>query len=347
MSTTMPMTNDQAYGEDGTKPLVSIVVPTYNRRESLRRMLDSLRQQTYPMNRFEVVVVDDGSTDGTVDGLRNFGSPYSLHVLQQAHGGPARARNHGVASAHGTLIVFLDDDVEPSPELIDEHVAAHQGDADVVVIGPMLPPPPEWRSPPWLRWHERTLMDQYRAMEAGQWECTWRQFYTANVSIPRAGFMEAGGFDTTFLRSEDTDLADRLSRSGVRFVFNPRAGIQHYAEHSFEKWAHSAYQYGQYEVLMARDKGLAALEMSARDFHVRHPLTRWLTMTCVGRRGRPRCAGLVLKVVMQVTDRLGFDRPAMLAAGGVFSLKYWQGVCDELGGRRAWLDLLAGYRPNS
>src|SRR5690349_12686793 len=126
--------------ECGAAPRVSVVVPTFNRRASLHRLLMALSAQTYPTEQFEVIVVDDGSTDGTDQLLASLITPYALQVIRQANGGPAVARNRGVASAHGALIVFLDDDVEPVPELLAEHVAVHDAESDPVVIGPMSPP---------------------------------------------------------------------------------------------------------------------------------------------------------------------------------------------------------------
>jgi GT2 family glycosyltransferase len=216
-----------------------------------------------------------------------------------------------------------------------------------VVIGPMLPPPAEWHRPPWVRWHEGTLLEQYRAMENAEWACSWRQFYSANVSMRRACFTELGGFDTTFRRSEDTDLADRLARKGFRFLYSPKAGIEHYAEHGFEAWRASAYQYGQYEVIMARDKGLLTLDGNTEDFHYRHPLTRWVTVGCVGRPTLQRWASGAFEAVMRTAEYLGLDRPARLAASAIFSLMYWQGVCDELGGRAVFLPFLAAHRPSA
>src|ERR1700730_17365864 len=113
---------------------VSIVVPTYNRRASLARLLHALDQQTYPNSEFEVVVVDDGSADGTVEFVQQRHAEFALRVIEQAHAGPAAARNLGVQEALGALILFLDDDVVPAPTLIEEHVTTHEVEQDAVVI---------------------------------------------------------------------------------------------------------------------------------------------------------------------------------------------------------------------
>src|SRR5215470_9827202 len=116
---------------------VSIVVPTYNRRASLQRLLEALVHQTYARSDFEVIVVDDGSTDGTVEFARTTDFGYQVRVIEQEHSGPAAARNRGVTEAHGELIVFLDDDVVPVDGLLAQHVADHAPDPKLVVIGPM------------------------------------------------------------------------------------------------------------------------------------------------------------------------------------------------------------------
>ncbi|HEX3596477.1 MAG TPA: glycosyltransferase family A protein, partial [Polyangiaceae bacterium] len=104
---------------------LSVVMPTYNRKARLLRVLSALGRQTADTKHFEVVIVDDGSTDGTSDAVRATSHPFALRLLQQKNGGPARARNTGVDAASGKLILFLDDDVEPLPELVGEHLSSH------------------------------------------------------------------------------------------------------------------------------------------------------------------------------------------------------------------------------
>src|SRR4051794_3983148 len=104
------------------KPCVSVVVPTFNRRAGLERLLRALAIQTYPADLFEVVVVDDGSTDGTYAHLRRLVLPFTSRYYRQRNQGPAAARNLGVHHARGRLLVFLDDDVAPVRSLLAEYV---------------------------------------------------------------------------------------------------------------------------------------------------------------------------------------------------------------------------------
>jgi GT2 family glycosyltransferase len=315
------------------EPFVSVVIPTFNRRASLRRLLDALAEQTYAPASFEVVVVDDGSTDGTLEMLRGLVLRYALRIVEQPHRGPAAARNVGVERSQGTLVLFLDDDVVPLPDLIAAHVATHLADPDVVVIGPMSPAL-DWPRPAWVRWEEEKLQVQYRALMAGEYACTPRQFYTANASLLRARFLAAKGFDPSFKRAEDVELAYRLRDQGARFVFEPRADVVHYPSRSFESWCRTPYLYGCYDVIMHRDKGHETLSCAASEFHQRHPLNRLLARLCVGREILVRGAVLTMAAAASAAERLGTRRVAAVALSGVFNLLYWQGVCDELGSRR-------------
>ena len=317
----------------GAEPAVSVVVPTYNRREALARLLASLARQTLPPRDFEVVVVDDGSTDGTADWLRSRDFPYPLRVVAGAHQGPSAARNAGVDAASGARVLFVDDDVVPVPENLAEHVAtagAH-GVERTVVMGPLSPPPGVPR-PPWLRWVDATLARQYRSLATGEFVASPRQFYTANAAVPRALLQRVGGFDTRFLRDEDAGLAYRLEAAGARFAFALSADVYHFAEHSFATWRRTAYQYGRYEVVMERAKGLRALRVVTREFHRRHPLTRAVARIGVGRPALIRPVVTALGDLALVADRLHAERVAMLALSVISNLLYWQGVADELGG---------------
>jgi hypothetical protein len=145
---------------------VSVVVPTYNRVPQLAHVLSALADQTYSRDLYEIVVVSDGSTDGTDDYLRSIAGPY-LVVATQSNSGPAAARNHGVALASGSLVVFIDDDVVATPRLLERHVESHRSGGDgLVVIGPMLTPPDVELSA-WVRWEQTMLYRQYDAMLEG------------------------------------------------------------------------------------------------------------------------------------------------------------------------------------
>ena len=99
-------------------PTISVIIPTYNRKDSLLRALDSLGQQTFPMDRFVVVVVDDGSTDDTQT-IASQQFPFTLRYLQQKNKGATAARNYGATVSQSEILVFIDDDITISPQTLE------------------------------------------------------------------------------------------------------------------------------------------------------------------------------------------------------------------------------------
>lgn len=317
---------------------VSVVIPTYNRLGRLRRVLAGLERQTVPPGSFEVVVVSDGATDGTAEFLARYQGPLRLAPVLQANRGVAAARNSGFRRAGGELIIFIDDDVVPTPTLIAEHLQSHGETIErAVVLGPMLTPP-DAQLLPWVRWEQAMLAKQYEAMISGAWAPTARQFYTGNTSLARRHLVEAGGFDEQFRRAEDVELAYRLAERGLRFVFNPEAAGLHYAERSFRSWIEIPYAYGRNDVIFTRDKRQSwLLPQVCQEFHTRSPVIRLLVRLCLGRRRARSTALAGLKLTSRLAEGLRSERLVQMAFSGMFNLCYYQGVADELGGRERFL----------
>lgn len=314
---------------------LSVVIPTYNRLDRLKRVLAALECQTYSHTCFEVVVVSDGATDGTNEYLSTIETSLNLIPVVQPNKGAAAARNHGVERASGDIVLFLDDDVVPAPQLLAEHLRLHQlSDDGIVVLGPMLTPP-DFQMAPWVRWEQAMLEKQYACMRAERWQPTARQFYTGNTSLARQHIIDAGKFDETFRRAEDVELAYRLAERGVRFVFNPQAIGYHYAERSFWSWFNTPYVYGRNDVIFARDKGQTWLLSVMRDeFGYRHVLVKLLIQACLDRKVMSAFTISGLRLAAAIADRLGQEQLCLSAYSGIFNLRHYQGVADELGGRR-------------
>ncbi len=309
---------------------VSVVLPTYNRRDRLEKVLHALESQTYSRDGFEVVVVSDGATDDTNDFMRAYKSAMTVSFVEQRNQGVAVARNAGVGKARGDLILFVDDDVVPCAELIAEHVRSHVQD-DLAIMGPMLTPD-DFVMQPWVEYEQLMLMKQYTDIQQGRWTPTAKHFYTGNTSVARRHIVAAGGFDPAFRRAEDVELAFRLARHGVQFRFNPRAIGWHHAERSFGSWKEIAYAYGRNDVIFTRDKGEASvLPTVFRDFHLRHPMIRGLATLCVGR------SALASPALAAFTWAARIPRLSRFAFSAIFNLRYYQGLADELGGRQEFL----------
>jgi glycosyltransferase involved in cell wall biosynthesis len=220
-------------------PDFSVVIPTHNRLEVLVEVLQSLEFQ-HEAPAFEVVVVDDGSTDGTADWLRSRGFRMPLRVLVQENHGPAAARNTGVAAASGRWVAFLGDDTVPSAGWLAAHRAAHAkrgDDPHLAVIGYT-----GWhkrmRLTPFLRYiNEYGLQFGYALIQDKE-DVPFNFLYTSNLSLPR-DLLLAEPFDLRFPYAawEDIELAYRLKKRGLRLVYEPSATVAHDHPTDFARFA--------------------------------------------------------------------------------------------------------------
>jgi glycosyltransferase involved in cell wall biosynthesis len=321
----------------------SVIIPTYNRLNRLEQVLKGLEQQNVPLEEFEVIVISDGSFDGTNEYLSTLTTPLHLKYICQSNMGPAMARNCGIAHATGDIILFIDDDVVPAAQLIYEHLSFHkQYGSTTVVLGPMLSPP-DFQMSSWVRWEQAMLFKQYDDMTRGLWEPTGRQFYTGNTSLARQHLIDAGGFDQSIRRAEDVELAYRLADRGLSFVFNPSAVGYHYAERDFDTWISTPYTYGVNDVIFFTAKGQRWLLPAIRqEYNRRHLLTRALVQMTLDRRILSKAAIFGLKDLLLLSDQLQLHSISMWACSGIFNLRYFQGLADEIGGRDQFFSGIKG-----
>lgn len=316
-----------------TAPVLSVIVPTYNRRAPLVRAVQALADQEIDVP-YEIVVVSDGSTDGTEDALAALELAVPLVVDRQENAGPATARNRGVELARGDTLVFVDDDIVADRGLLAAHHAAQAArDDGVVVTGPMLTPPDHDMSP-WVRWEQDRLERQYIDLAAGAYEPTGRLFYTGNASVPRRFVLDAGGFDPTFRRAEDLELGIRMRDRGASFRFVPEARGYHYAERSFEAWERIPYDYGVNEIAFAR-VWKELFTMNRRHWHDSPVIARLVAGSAAFVPGAAAVAGAVLRPFGRRPGRAG-----QLALSMLYKIRFTVGLRDGLGGRRALWRLL-------
>jgi GT2 family glycosyltransferase len=321
-------------------PHVSIIIPTYNRLPRLKHVLAGLEKQQLPLDTFEVIVISDGSTDDTNLFLQTISTSLYLRPLLQTNAGVAAARNRGIQAATGELVLFLDDDVVPAPDLLQKHIDAHiQQGPNTVVLGPMLTPA-DFHMQPWVEWEQRMLYKQYEDMAAGKYAPTARQFFTGNTSLERHHLLELGGFNTLFRRAEDVELAYRLDRAGLTFCFCREAIGYHYAHRSFDSWLATPYAYGRNDVIFWRDLACDWLLPTIwREYHGRHPLIRLATNTFMDRASLSKDFIHTMKQVAAVSGIA-----ARFAYSAIFNLRYYQGVADELGGKEMFFDGVERHR---
>jgi len=189
--------------------LATIQLCTFNRAHLLGRVLDACFEQTQAPDQYEVVLVNDGSSDATaaVIAAARERATCAFTVIDQPNAGLARARNAGIARARGERIIFIDDDVLPTPPLVAEHLRSDTAHPFAIVRGAVINtesferlPVPVW-----------TL-----ANYSGNF------FWTSNVSVPLAMLRRVGNFTQAFREYgwEDIELGLRLRQVGVRGVFN-------------------------------------------------------------------------------------------------------------------------------
>jgi len=213
-------------------PSASIVIPTFNRLADLRRVVDAVSTQEVPRGSvFEVVVVDDGSSDGTWDWLQRRSNDPNLICRRQANSGPATARNLGAMTAGGEVVLFLGDDTVPQPSWLLAHLEEHRlfgGDGPLAVLG-YTTFPAEIETPFQRFINEDGAQFGYRLIEQPR-SVPFNFFYTSNISLPRELLLSNGGFREDFPAAawEDIEFAYRATASGMRLCYQPRARCIHH-----------------------------------------------------------------------------------------------------------------------
>ncbi len=208
-----------------TPILLSIVIPTRNRCDLLLETLDALHRQSADAMSFEIRVVADGCTDGTAHAVRALaGTPTwrgrTLVCVERKWGGAAAARNAGLQSASGAIVLFLDDDIMADKDLVAEHIARHAAapSTGTVVLGRLVSGAGRGTLHRQLnRWwedHYHHLVDRPPG---------FIDFFTGNVSVPRDAALAADGFDQDLDYAEDIELGYRLAALGLPFVYAPEA----------------------------------------------------------------------------------------------------------------------------
>jgi len=199
------------------QPEYSVIVPAYQAADVIADCVRALAQQTVDRARYEIIVVDDGSTDATGDVARETGAD---RVLRIAHGGPAAARNAGIEAAQGEIVLFTDADCEPAEDWVAQMVAPF-GDPQVMGV-------------------KGTYRTKQPSLIARLVQLEFEIRYERMAELPRIDFVDTyaagyrralfvthGVFDTAYIAAEDVDLSFRLTRAGHWLVFAPDAWVWH------------------------------------------------------------------------------------------------------------------------
>ncbi|MGH2457356.1 MAG: glycosyltransferase [Chloroflexota bacterium] len=230
----------------------SVVIPARNAGKTIGECVLAALSQSAPKEVYEIVVVDDGSVDGTGAIARSHG----VRVIPQPPLGMAAARNTGARAARGEIVVFLDADSVPALDWLAQMVAPFDDPSIVGVKGA-------------FQSHETDLLsrliqaehdDRYRRLEPGA-AVDFIDGYPA--AYRRAAFLAVGGFDPSLAAAEDVELSYRLAKSGKRFTFAPKAKVHHDHGMTFQRYAARKLRYGLWRSLVyARHPGAARSDRS-------------------------------------------------------------------------------------
>jgi GT2 family glycosyltransferase len=309
-----------------TTPVASVVIPTHQRKESLLRALASLDAQTIPCERYEVVVVVDGSDDGSRESAEALATGYSLRVLWQPNRGRAAACNAGLAASRGDVIVLLDDDMTATPELLAAHLRVHERDARVAVIG-AAPVRVDSEMPAHALYVGGKFNRHLEHLAAAGRPLALRDFYSGNLSIGRDVLGDVGAFDERFTAygNEDLELSIRLTAAGVRLVYEPAAVAWQSYDKSFAALARDNVAKGRTAVLLARLHPEARAQLKLGTF-ARDPIARRAVVR--GLLALTRLAPRTREAVVALVGRLGDRRWPGVQRLYPFVLDYlyWCGV---------------------
>jgi GT2 family glycosyltransferase len=235
-----------------TQPLISVVIPTYQRCTLVRRALLALARQTLPADTFEVIVSVDGSTDGTREMLAALELPYVLHQVWQPNRGRAAACNLGIQAARGGVLVLLDDDMEPIPGFLAAHHEAHEQHGSRGVMG-AVPIRVDAAATPVVRYVGAKFNRHLATLARPDHVFQLRDFFSGNFSIRRELLLQVGGFDEAFTvyGNEDLELSLRLKCAGVEFSYSARALAYQAYSKGFAALAHDNMSKGRTAVLLA------------------------------------------------------------------------------------------------
>ncbi len=213
---------------------VSVVIPTYNRRQSLQRCLSGLERQTF--RDFEVVVVDDGSNDDTQIFLAEQKQKIALRFFRQDNKGPAAARNLGIKESSSEYIAFTDDDCIPQSDWLEELVKVLSDNPKVAGVGGFT-----------IRQNNDVISrytDYAGILSPRSFGEKIIFLLTCNSLYRRSVIINAGCFDERLKYAEDTELATRLLKMGNNFMVAPKAVVKHSHPNTLSKFYKQHFCYG-------------------------------------------------------------------------------------------------------
>ena len=237
------VTRDSAHVPPGSEvPDVAIIVPVYNGADTIAACVRSLLALHYPHNRRAVIVVDNNSTDATLDILHDFGD--EITVLREVVRGAAAARNCGIRHTRASLIAFTDADAEADPGWLRALIPP-LNDVSVGIVGGRILASVGGNR---IERFGEAIHDHARAIHSQDAPYAMSGNWASRAEVLRG----CGLFDESLLRGQDVDLAWRIHRAGFRLVYAPAAVIRHHNERTIRGLMHEGYVHGFHRVSLLR-----------------------------------------------------------------------------------------------
>jgi GT2 family glycosyltransferase len=318
---------------NGENPTVSVIIPTHNRSSSLRRALDALHSQTYPIDSINVTVVADNCIDDTIAMLKDYQAPFKLQVLEVNFQKAGIARNTGAAAARGELLLFIDDDVEALPVLVASHVRAHLERPGCAVIGPY--PPKLQGSTRFFDVEVRAWWeDKFYQMSQPAHRITYEDLLSGNLSIDAQIFARFDGFDTTMGNAhEDYEFGLRLLKAGIGLVVAPEAKGYHY-EHetnNLDRSFRRARLEGRSDVVMGKKHPELKPILHVKDYEIPYSLAdKLLTTIAFLWPEKVDLLAVGLRKALDVLENLRMRGSWRWLHAKLRGYWYFRGVMDEL-----------------
>jgi glycosyltransferase involved in cell wall biosynthesis len=245
---------------------ITVIIPTCCRSELLRRTLQGFCELTEDGFLWEVIVVSDGSDDLTRQTAMEFEDHLPVRYLQQPKRGVSSARNLGLREARSQVVLFVDDDVVPSPQLIGEHLRFHRKQAELesVLLG-YVTWLPEVESSPFMRWYgEFGGLFGFSLLKDDQLGDP-RYLYTCNLSFKTEFLGASGGFNESLSVLEDHELGYRLAQCGMKMYFRRNALGYHNQSFTFEEACRRLERYSKgLDAFCLTEAGQALIKRRAR-----------------------------------------------------------------------------------
>ena len=324
---------------------ISIIIPTHNRAEILKRNLLAFDHQSI-LIKYEVIVVVDKCEDNTIlllDTLRKEVT-YPLVYFISTAGQASVARNIGAKNAKGELLIFLDDDIIPSKNFLSEHVLAQESNS--VVIGyskPVIFPKPSlWQLNARLWWEDR-----FKEMNQAGHRFNYKDFFSGNFSISSELFGKIGGFNESLIRSEDYEFGIRLINNNVKFIFSYQVLGYHHESNDLHIWMKRVALDGGSDVVLANlypelknslfirnplyelNKKSSSLMMEIRNYIVHNYFLLIMMLP-------------LIKLTLSLFERLRFRFWWNKSLGILYELCYWKGVQKSFNSNKEYKKWLKG-----